>query len=119
MTTGLTLLLRCADLGATRAFYAGLPDFRVEDSAQTTLTARLGRARLIFTTDDLWDAAPHCTGTFYLSVADVDDYHARGAPWPTLRWPLQDMPYGSREFGIVDCNGYTLAFQQACGPADS
>jgi hypothetical protein len=22
------------------------------------------------------------------------------------------MPYGSSEFGVVDCNGYHLAFQQ-------
>jgi hypothetical protein len=31
----------------------------------------------------------------------------------TLAWPLERMPYGIEEFGIVDCNGYTLAFAQA------
>jgi len=26
------------------------------------------------------------------------------------RWPIEDMSYGTREFGIEDCNGYILAF---------
>lgn len=56
---------------------------------------------------------PACSGTAYFTLADVDDYFARcqqrRAP---LAWPLQEMSYGSREFGITDRNGYTLAFQQ-------
>lgn len=30
----------------------------------------------------------------------------------TLTAQLQGMPYGSRKFGIEDCNGYYLAFSQ-------
>jgi len=31
-------------------------------------------------------------------------------------WQLQDMPYGSREFGVRDCNGCHLAFAQQASP---
>jgi hypothetical protein len=27
-------------------------------------------------------------------------------------WPLEAMSYGTLEFGIHDCNGYTLAFAE-------
>jgi len=45
-------------------------------------------------------------------VPDVDAYYATVKDAASVAWPLQDMPYGSREFGVVDCNGYHLAFQQ-------
>ena len=28
-------------------------------------------------------------------------------------WPLEAMDYGQTEFGIRDCDGYTLAFAEA------
>jgi len=48
------------------------------------------------------------TGGIYLVVADIDAVHARAvaAGAPVIR-PLQDTPYGSREFAVKDPEGYT------------
>lgn len=50
--------------------------------------------------------------TIYLTVPDADGFFASIKDTTSVTWPIQDMPYGSREFGIRDCNGYYLAFQQ-------
>ncbi|MDR6990997.1 VOC family protein [Luteimonas sp. 3794] len=108
----LTLLLRCTDLERTRAFYAALPGFDASASAGDTLTITGHGARLVFTAADLWSRAPTLTGTLYFTVDDIDACFAQVQGRAQLAWSLQDMPYGAREFGIVDCNGYILAFQQ-------
>jgi len=108
----LTLLLHCTDLERTRAFYAALPGFAVAPSTGDTLTITGHGARVVFTAADLWHRAPTLTGTLYFTVADIDAVFARVQGHAQLAWTLQDMPYGAREFGIVDCNGYILAFQQ-------
>jgi uncharacterized glyoxalase superfamily protein PhnB len=48
----------------------------------------------------------------YFTVADAAGYYAAIKDKVSIAWPLQKMPYGSSEFGVVDCNGYHLAFQQ-------
>ena len=109
----LAVLLRCNDIVETRSFYGDVLGFEVSDTAEGTLTAKgPGGARLIFTTLDPWHSPPRCSGTFYFTVDDVDGLCAAVQGKAALAWGLQDMPYGSREFGIKDCNGYALAFQQ-------
>ena len=107
----ITLLLRCNSIEQTRAFYSSL-GFALSASAQATLTVEKHGGKLIFTAQDLWQATPACSGTIYFSVPDVDAEYAALKGQALVAWPLQDMPYGSREFGITDCNGYTLAFRQ-------
>lgn len=53
------------------------------------------------------------TGAVYCFNADVPVYYERVKNIARLAWPLERMPYGTEEFGVVDCNGYTLAFAQA------
>lgn len=107
-----TPLLRCRNLDETREFYCSVLGFQVSAAGVQPLTVEKQGGRLLFTEQDLWAQPTACSATFYFTVADVDaDFAAIKAKAP-LRWPLQDMPYGSREFGISDCNGYTLAFQQ-------
>lgn len=108
----LAVLLRCKDLHETRTFYESMLGFTASAAAERTLTVEKGSAKLLFTEQDLWRGDPACTGTLYISVPDVDDFHARVRGLAPLAWELQDMPYGSREFGIRDCNGYLLAFHQ-------
>lgn len=108
----LTLLLRCQNLEDTRAFYSAVLGFVVRGSDESTLTAEKHGGTLIFTAQDLWQAAPVFTGTIYFTVPDVDGEYASLKGRAPMAWPLQDMPYGAREFGVTDCNGYTLAFQQ-------
>jgi predicted enzyme related to lactoylglutathione lyase len=108
----MTLLLRCRDFEETRRFYRAVLGFEVRDSAEGTLTVARQGSRLIFTAADLWGGEPRLTGTIYFTLPDVDAYFASIRDKVTVLWPVQDMPYGSREFGIRDCNGYHLAFQR-------
>ncbi len=108
----LTLLLRCQDLEQTRTYYCDTLGFEVSDSAQGTLTVCLQDCSIVFTPEDLWRAPVQCSGTIYLGIADVQAYFQQVHDKAEIAWPLQDMPYGSREFGVRDCNGYWLGFAQ-------
>lgn len=108
----LSLLLRCHRLEETRRFYASTLGFRVTESAEDTLSVEFEGATLLFTAADLWHEPVGLSGTIYLATEDVDACFARIASAVSVEWTVQDMPYGSREFGIRDCNGYLLAFQQ-------
>ncbi|NUT77793.1 bleomycin resistance family protein [Pseudomonas sp. C1C7] len=108
----LTLLLRCSDLDGTRRYYRDTLGFTVFDSAQSTLTVVLEDCRITFTQQDLWGTAMACSGTIYCAISEVDRYYDSVKDKVEIAWPLQDMPYGSREFGVRDCNGYYLAFAQ-------
>lgn len=108
----LTLLLRCNELQQTREFYETVLEFSVADSAENTITVENHGCKLLFTAENLWNAAPALTGTIYFTVPDVDDLHALIKDKVAIAWPLQQMRYGSREFGLRDCNGHLLGFQQ-------
>jgi len=107
-----TILLRCKDLEETRRFYSSVLGCNVADTAEHTLSVENNGGKLIFTTQDLWNSAPACSGTIYFTVPDVKEYYAKVKDRAKISWPLQQMPYGSLEFGVIDCNGYNLAFQQ-------
>ncbi len=48
------------------------------------------------------------TRSIYILVADADAAHARAvAAGAQIIRPLEDMPYGSREFGVRDPEGHT------------
>lgn len=108
----LSVLLRCIDLQSTRDFYQLVLGFDSAATLENTLTVSRGAARLVFTAQDLWKLEPRLSGTIYITVGDVDAYFAAIKEHVTVAWAPRDMPYGSREFAIVDCNGYLLAFQQ-------
>lgn len=108
----LTLLLCCNDIEETREFYRSALGFDVFDSAEGTLTVEKHGGKLIFTAVDLWKSPAGLSGTIYFTVPDADEYFESVQGKATVAWPIEDMPHGSREFGIKDCNGYYLAFQQ-------
>ncbi|HEF4760163.1 TPA: bleomycin resistance family protein [Pseudomonas putida] len=108
----LTLLLRCNDLDRTRQYYHDTLGFTSVESAQATLTVLLQDCRITFTEQDLWGSPVACSGTIYCAIKQVDHYYDVVKDKVDIAWPLQDMPYGSREFGVRDCNGYYLAFAQ-------
>jgi uncharacterized protein YjbI with pentapeptide repeats len=107
----LTLLLRCRSLAETRAYYRDILGFAVADTAGKTLTAEKEGGTLIFVDQDFL-GTPAMSATIYFTLADADAYFAVIKDKVAIAWPLQNMPYGTREFGITDCNGYCLAFQQ-------
>lgn len=108
----MTLLLRCNDLESTREFYRSVLGFDVRDTADGTVTVEKFGGAIVFTCQDLWNGAARCTGTVYFAIPAIEAYYASVQSRANVAWPLQDMPYGSREFGVTDCNGYMLAFTQ-------
>lgn len=108
----LTLLLRCHEIETTRRFYQSVLGFEVHATAEGTLSVAHHGGVLIFTMADLWQQPPACSGTLYFRVPDVEAYFSQIKDQVAVVWPLQSMSYGSREFGVLDCNGYYLAFQQ-------
>lgn len=108
----LTMLLRCDDLIITGNYYRDTLGFTVTDSPEATLTVQLEDCRLTFTQQDLWGSPQSCPATIYFAISQVDQYYQAVKDRVAIAWPLQDMSYGSREFGIRDCNGYHLAFTQ-------
>ena len=108
----LSILLRCIDLEQTRKFYESVLCFEVSSTAENTITVAKSDARLVFTSQDLWSSQPGFSGTIYVTVTDLDEYFSIVESKAPIAWPLQVMPYGSREFAVTDCNGYLIAFHQ-------
>ena len=106
----MNLLLKCADLEETKAFYAEILEFEVSASAERTCTVQMAGGTIIFTDEQLWEGHPHCTGPIYFFLPNVDEYYDAIKDKAILRWPLENQSYGTRESGVKDCNGYTLAF---------
>lgn len=106
------LLLKCHDIEATKAFYKEILEFHVTESANNTCTVEKDGGIIIFTAEELWGGYPKCTGTIYFFIEDVDGYYHAIKDKAIVRWPLEDTPYGTREFGVKDYNEYTLAFAQ-------
>lgn len=108
-----TLLLRCRDLAETARYYAEVLGFSVTRSAERTVTAQRFGGTMVFTEADLWNSGPAFSGTIYFTVPSLDDLFLQLAPKAEVAWGPEEMEYGSREFGIKDCNGYYLAFRAA------
>ena len=108
----MNLLLKCHDIKTTKAFYQDILEFNIQDNSNSTCTVEKEEGRIIFTAEDLWGGEPKCTGTIYFFVDDVEKYYQQIKDKAIVQWPLQDMPYGTREFGVKDYDGYSLAFAQ-------
>ena len=108
----INLLMKCNDIEETKRFYSTALQFDVSDSAEDTCTVQKAGGTIIFSTSENLGASPGMSGTVYFFVPQVDEYFATVKNNVDLQWPLQEISYGAREFGIVDCNGYYLAFAQ-------
>ena len=107
----ITLLLRCQDMEKTANFYRSILGFRVTELAGMLTVEKQG-GKIVFTDRDLWNVPVTCSGTVYFTVPDIEAYYSQLEDKNIVVWPIQDMPHGIIEFGILDCNGYYLAFQQ-------
>ena len=59
---------------------------------------------------------PVFSGTLYFNIDGVEELFERIKDQVEIVWPLELMEYGTREFGIRDCDGYTLAFAEKAEP---
>ena len=114
----LSPLLRVLDLEETVAFYVEQLGFQLGWQEDDTASLQNGAARIMVSTGENLGAKPELSGTLYFYPDDVE------ALWEALRhqvpveWALQNMPYGTREFGIRDPNGYILAFAEVVEGAE-
>lgn len=108
----INLLLKCHDVETTKSFYEEILEFKVSDSAGDTCTVEKEGGAIIFTSEELWSGHPKCTGTIYFFIDDVEKYYKSIKDKAIILWPLQNMPYGTREFGVKDYDEYHLAFAQ-------
>lgn len=55
---------------------------------------------------------PTLTGSIYLYTENVEELWQNLKERVEIVYPIEDMNYGMREFGIKDCNGYVLNIGQ-------
>ena len=108
----MNLLMKCNDIDETKSFYSKILRFDVSDTAEGTCSVQKAGGTIIFATGENLGGSPSMSGTVYFFVPRVDEYFEAIKDNVDLQWPLQDMLYGTREFGIKDCNGYNIAFAQ-------
>jgi len=108
----ISILLKCHDVEVTKSFYQDILEFDVLDGVNNTCIVEKEGGRIIFTSEDLWNGHPNCTGTIYFFINNVDEYYERIKDKAIIKWPPENMEYGIREFGLKDYNEYTLAFAQ-------
>ena len=108
----INILLKCYDVETTKSFYEDILDFEVIESDKESCTVQKEDCTIIFTSESLWSGHPKCTGTIYMFIDDVDAYYELIKEKAIVIWPLQDMPHGTREFGIKDYDEYHIAFAQ-------
>ena len=72
-----------------------------------------GAAELLLSTGSHLGDKPHLTGTLYFHMTGVQEFFERVKDRVEIVWALETMHYGQKEFGIRDCDGYTLAFAEA------
>lgn len=72
-----------------------------------------GTARVWFFSGAIEDRpGPSLSGLIYLFVGSVDREAARLGGRVTIRWGPETQPYGLRELGIEDLNGYLICFAE-------
>jgi len=72
-----------------------------------------GTTDLLLSTGSHLGDKPHFTGTLYFHMAGVQEFFEQIKNKVKVEWPLETMDYGQKEFGIHDCDGYTLACAEA------
>ncbi len=114
MLSELKPMLRSWDIPGTITFYTELLGFTCE-----AYDAEYGWAHLCC--DDIvimisgpnsheGDERPQFTGSLYFMCDDVDALWERVKGRAKVCYPIEDFPYGMREFAIYDNNGYLLQF---------
>ncbi len=105
-------LFRVNDLEQTEAFYTQHLGFRLCRREGDTISLQRGKVGVMFSTGDNLGRAPSLSGTLYFYPQNVRRLWEQIHDKVDIEWPLQEMEYGTLEFGIRDCNGYILAFAE-------
>jgi len=110
-------VLRVADMQRSVDFYTRVLGFRScwrspGDGDGENCMIQSGRVEVLLSTGSHLGKAPGFAGTLYFNMDGVADFYARVKDQVEIAWPLENMDYGTREFGIHDPDGYLLAFSE-------
>jgi catechol 2,3-dioxygenase-like lactoylglutathione lyase family enzyme len=111
-------VLKVSDMQKSVDFYTGVLGFSViwraeNDGGGENCMLQAGAADLLLSTGSHLGDTPQFTGTLYFNMVGVQEFFERVKSQVEIVWPLETMDYGQREFGIRDCNGYTLVFAES------
>jgi uncharacterized glyoxalase superfamily protein PhnB len=111
-------VLKVSNIQRAVDFYTSVLGFAVcwrgdNDGGGENCMLQAGAANLLLSTGSHLGDRPQLTGTLYFHMTGVQDFFERIKDQVEVVWPLETMDYGQTEFGIRDCDGYTLAFAQA------
>jgi hypothetical protein len=98
-------------------FYTGVLGFTVRwradnDGDGENCMVAAGTTNLLLSTGSHLGDKPQFTGTLYFDMIGVKGFFDQIKNTVAIVWPLETMDYGQTEFGIKDCDGYTLAFAE-------
>jgi uncharacterized glyoxalase superfamily protein PhnB len=104
-------------------YYTGNFGFRLcwrapNDGGGENCMLESGGLSLMFSTGSHLGDRPQFSGTLYIDMEGVDAFYEQVKDRVSIVWPLEVMEYGQKEFGVRDCNGYTLAFAEAVSVQD-
>ena len=109
-------VLKVSDMQKSVDFYTGVLGFtvawRAAKGGGENCMLQAGAAALLLSTGSHLGGKPQFTGTLYFHMSGVQEFFERVKSRAEVVWPLEAMDYGQKEFGIRDCNGYTLAFAE-------
>jgi len=110
----LTPILRTVDLEGSVRFYTSVLGFTCSNQSATWASMKRGQATFMLLVPDrrIQDREPSFTGSLYFSTDDVDEFWRTVKDRARISYELETFPYGMREFGIYDNNGYLLQFGQ-------
>jgi uncharacterized glyoxalase superfamily protein PhnB len=114
----ITPVLKVVDMNRAVAFYTGVLGFSLvwragHDGGGENAMLAAGATHLLLSTGPHLGDKPQFTGTLYFDMVGVAGYFEQIKNRVEIVWPLETMDYGQTEFGVTDCDGYTLAFAEA------
>jgi uncharacterized glyoxalase superfamily protein PhnB len=111
-------VLRVLEMQRAVDFYTCILDFAVcwraaNDGGGENCMLTAGDTNVLLSTGSHLGDRPTFSGTLYFHMEGVRDFFENIRHKVDLVWPLETMTYGQTEFGIRDCDGYTLAFAES------
>ena len=110
-------VLKVSDMQKSVDLYTGILSFSVawraaNDGGGENCTLEGGATTLLLSTGSHLGDKPQFTGTLYFHMAGIQEFFDRIKNTVEMVWALETMDYGHTEFGLHDCDGYTLAFAE-------
>ncbi|HTB63394.1 MAG TPA: VOC family protein [Opitutales bacterium] len=115
--TGLTPMLWVKDIAQAVQFYREVLGFECVKQVEGWACMKRDKVEIMFSLPNAHE--PHdplqFTGSFYFRVDEVDALWNQLKDQATVVYPIEDFPYGMREFAIRDNTGYILQFGREIG----